>query len=153
MQCTRCDNQAERSLGTEWLCADCHEAILAPIRARVLERDMLQETTHGKGVQCGPLEPDYGAGWAHLACDQCGATWVGKIGAACSWCQDRYQRLLDEQAQTVLTPPDVDHDDINYPAAIVAWAERLNRAVIAEIVSVEEASRAYRKAVRDERAA
>lgn len=148
MQCTRCDNQAERSLGTEDLCADCHEAILAPIRERVLERDMLQETTHGKGVQCGPLEPDYGPEWAHLACDQCGATWVGKLDAACSWCQDRHQRLLDEQAQLVLTPPDVDHDDRTYDVVMGAWLDRMAVAVEAGIIDREEARRAWERRVR-----
>jgi hypothetical protein len=199
--CARCPAQAVRTLGMAALCGDCVERILAPIRARVLERDgprVLPATTKGGGVgrQVGrssgcadprqfmlmPPEIDFGdrshddvmgavvermavaieaisqqtehePGWADLCCDQCGATWTGRIDTACSWCDERIDRQWDDQRRLVLTRPDVDPDDRTYPQTLVAWGERLNRAIETALISVEEASNAYRKAVGRERAA
>jgi hypothetical protein len=157
--CARCPAQAVRTLGMAALCGDCAERILAPIRARVLERDgprVLPATTKGGGVgrQVGALRLDYGpSGWADLQCDQCGAGWTGQIDTACPWCDERIDRQWDDQRRLVLTPPDVDPDDRTYPQALVAWGERLNRAIESGLISVEEASTAYRKAVGRERAA
>ena len=152
-RCQKCPAPAVRTLAAAALCATCCETILAPIRARVLARDMLQETTHGKGRQRGVLHPEYGPHDAELACDQCAAEWVGIPGDPCWWCWRRYQTLLDEQAALVLTPPDVDPDDRTYPDAVKAWAERLTRAVTAGVIDVKEAGRAYRKAMRRDSAA
>jgi hypothetical protein len=151
--CARCPAQAVRTLGMAALCGDCVERILAPIRARVLERDMLQETTHGRGQQFGLMQPDYGPTCADLRCDQCSATWVGNPGDPCWWCWRRYQAMVEGTAALVLAPPDVDPDDRTYPQVLIAWGERLNRAIEAGLISVEEASNAYRKAVGRERAA
>jgi hypothetical protein len=157
--CARCPAQAVRTLGMAALCGDCVERILAPIRARVLERDgphFIPATVTGGGIgrQAGPLRLDYGpSGWADLCCDQCGATWTGRIDTACPWCDDANTRMWDGQRIKTLTPPDVDPDDRVYPQVLIGWGERLNRAIEAGLVSVEEASNAYRKAVGRERAA
>ena len=42
----------------------------------------------GRGRQAGPLRLDYGPGWLQVACDRCGATWVGHEGDECGWCLD-----------------------------------------------------------------
>jgi len=151
--CQKCPAPAVRTLGTAALCATCCENILAPIRARVLARDMLQETTHGRGQQRGALRPEFGPQCADLRCDQCDAGWVGNPGDPCWWCWRRYQAIVEGTAELVLKPPDVDPDDRTYSDAVKAWAERLTRTVTAGIINVEEAGRAYRKAVRHDSAA
>ena len=157
--CARCPAQAVRTLGMAALCGGCAERILAPIRARVLERDgprVLPATTKGGGVgrQVGPLRLDYGpSGWADLCCDQCGATWTGRIGTACSWCDERIDRQWDDQRKLVLTPPDVDPDDRTYDAVTGAWVDRMAIAIEAGIISREEATRAYERGARRDHAA
>ncbi len=156
--CTRCAAAAVRTLGTEDLCGACAEQILAPIRARVIERDgptAITTAVDGSGIgrQNGPLRPDYAPGWADLACDQCGATWVGLIGQACAWCQAAIDGYLNRRRTATLTPPAVHSDDRRRPRVLATWVERLDWAVEAELISVQDASNAYRKAVGRERAA
>lgn len=146
--CARCTATAVRTLGTEDLCAPCAEAILEPIRARVLERDMLQETTRGRGGQVGPLRTDYGPGWADLACNQCNARWTGRINGACPWCADREEWMLEEQRKLIRTPPDVEREDITYEARMGAWIDRMSRAVEAGIITRDEARWAWERTQR-----
>lgn len=114
---------------------------------------MEQATLDGHGYQVGPLRPDWGPRWADLACDQCDATWTGPIGEPCWYCARQRQLMFDYQAEATLTSPDTDPDDINYPKALKAWAERMNTAVEAGIITDRDASGAYRRAVRHERTA
>jgi len=153
MTCDRCVAEATTSLAAARLCAPCKEAILAPIRARVLEREMLEETTHGRGRQFGLLQPEYGPLCADLRCDQCSATWVGNPGDPCWWCWDRNRKTLDWHAQAMLTPPDYDPDDRNYTNVMGAWIDRMAVAVEAGIITREEATRAYQRGARHGHAA
>jgi hypothetical protein len=151
--CARCPAQAVRTLGMAALCGDCVERILAPIRARVLERDMLQETTHGRGRQFGIMRPEYGPLCANLRCDQCSAGWVGNPGDPCWWCWRRYQSIVEETTALALTPPDVDPDDRTYDAVMGAWVDRMAVAIEAGIITREEATRAYERGARRDHAA
>lgn len=101
----------------------------------------------GQGAQVGPLRPDYGDGWADLKCDQCGATWTGPLGEVCSWCIDAEERQRQWQAELVLRKPDVDRDDKQYDGAMRAWAERMNNAVKAGLVTKEKVLMTWEKAM------
>jgi hypothetical protein len=116
-------------------------------------RDAVRAAWQGYGVQRGVLRPEYGPKDAELACDQCGAEWVGIPGAACWWCWDRNEKTIAWQAQAVLTPPDYDPDDRNYTNVMGAWIDRMAIAVEAGIIAREEATRAYQRGVRHGHAA
>jgi len=118
----------------------------------VAERDgphYLPATTTGGGIgrQVGPLATDYGPGWADLRCDQCGATWTGRINTACPWCDERIKWQWEEQRQLVLTLPELDPDDRTYDAVMGAWLDRMTIAVEAGIIDREEARRAWDRGV------
>lgn len=120
-----CTTAAIRTLGAEALCPEHVEAVLAPIRARVLT----EESNTGSGRQVGPLEENWGEQWSVLRCDQCGASWGGRDGDACTWCYARAELLIVEQRRLVLRRPGIDPNDARAEAANIAWAERLGRAV------------------------
>lgn len=132
--CSRCPEPSVRMLGTEAFCTECAEAFLAPIRERVADLDRERDPFAGHGRQDGPLRPDYGPGWADVRCDRCSATWVGKIGDSCGWCERSLALLLDMQREVLLHPDLPDPDDTRRKEAEGAWAERLGRAVAAGLL-------------------
>ena len=87
-------------------------------------------------------------GYTALQCDQCDATWVGPDGEPCPWCIDALDHMRQWQAELTLTPPDTDVDDRNRPDTLKAWAQRLAVAVKAELITRQEAERAWKRAVR-----
>jgi hypothetical protein len=58
--------------------------------------------------------------------------------------------MIEWQAALTLPPPDVDPNDARYEDRMKAWAERLARAVEAEIVTRDKALTAWRRAVTHE---
>jgi replicative DNA helicase len=75
-----------------------------------------QRTLDGIGRQAGPLRPDYGPDWAELACDQCAATWVGRIGDPCDWCEKALERMQREKGIDLSWPePEPLHDNHDRP--------------------------------------
>jgi hypothetical protein len=119
-----CGVTAIRTLGTIAYCETCADALLRPLMA-------------SRGIAIAP-RPDWGDGWCELKCRTCEAGWVGIDGDACSWCAIREQNTVIDQAALVLTPPDnVD--------AIPAWADRLERAVDAGIITETQALRAWER--------
>lgn len=143
--CDRCPQPAVRSVAAEYLCIGHTNHILDPIRVRVLQRQGI----NGYGIPQTPR----GDGWHDLACNTCGATWVGHSHDPCWWCQRHLELLQTHQAELVLEPPDIDPDDSRYLTAMNAWAERLARAVAADLITDTEARNAWTKATRDTRAA
>lgn len=97
----------------------------------------------GAGRQRGPLRPDWGEDWAELACDRCGASWVGPIGEACDWCAVALERMRVWQAEKLLQPELPDRDDARRRHSLEAWAERLARGVEAELITAAEARAAF----------
>lgn len=110
---------------------------------------MSSRSLPGTGRQDGPLRPDWGDGWAVLRCDACDASWVGPIDEMCSWCREALERMQMDQARRVLTPPEVDADDISWRRQMDAWGQRLEVAVAADLISQAQADRAWRSVVAD----
>ena len=127
--CSTCNAPGVRNLGTDGYCAVHLARLYGRFDPAVWQMD-------GIGLPGRSTNPD------DLQCRACGATWVGIPGEVCAWCARSLERLHEWQAQTVLTPPDVDPDDINYHNALVAWAKRLDVAVNAGIVDRHTAERA-----------
>jgi hypothetical protein len=101
---------------------------------------------NGVGEQHGPLRPDYGPDWAELICDKCDATWVAIIGSNCLWCQRALENMCRWQAELTLRLPDIDPDDQRYDNAMTAWAQRLARAVNAQLITEAKARLALARA-------
>lgn len=99
----------------------------------------------GIGRQDGIRRPEYGPGYADLACDPCGATWVGLPGDPCGWCNMAEERQRQWQAQMILTPELPDPESIEFEDAARAWGKRLGRALRAELVTEPKARAAWRR--------
>lgn len=145
-RCNRCDRPAERTLAAEALCIPCAESILRPIRERV-GREIRPEGFNGVGVELTP-RPDWGVGFFDLECDECSATWVGRAGDACGWCDRRHEVMVAEQVEMLHRPDLPDVGDPFRPSAVTAWSERLARAVHAGLIDEPTAQSAYEREVR-----
>lgn len=91
--CRDCGQPTTRSLGAIWLCDKHADAILDPIRARVVQRESLS----GVGRRVGLDRIDHGRHAAELGCTSCTATWVGIPGEACPWCEARLADVTERQ--------------------------------------------------------
>lgn len=101
----------------------------------------------GIGRQDGPLRPQWGHGWADLTCDTCGATWVGPVGEACGWCDMAEERQRQWQAEVLLSTELPDPEASNFADAARGWGRRLKRAIDAELITTEQAQRAWQRSV------
>ncbi len=137
----QCGAPAIQKLCAVAYCAPCADKILKQIRARVAKRQGL-----GFGEQTGQLRHDWGDDWADLECNVCGATWVGPIGEPCSWCAESLEHMRQWQTKILLRPELPDPDDERYPQAVVAWMQRLERGVEAELVTEPQILAAIRRA-------
>lgn len=136
LPCLKCD-------AVEHRCGFCLEHWLELIATWPAEVFALA----GVGIQAGARRPEYGPGFADLRCAACSATWVSIIGDLCPWCRASWESLVDHQAALLLTPPDVEVEDVNYDAIMLGWAERIARAVDVEILTDHEARRALRAVI------
>lgn len=90
--CAKCGtNTAHRLIGTVAHCQSCADAVLAPIRQRVMLRqghvDVIRtRPPPGQAVECG----------------ECGATWVGTL--PCPWCLKRHDRERAAHRLDLLRP-------------------------------------------------
>lgn len=130
--CVECGSTAVRTLAINAYCEQCAEAILAPIRARVI-----QTPGQGIGRQIAP-RPDWGTKWADLECDECSAGWTGPINEPCSYCAVRHEQTRQHQRDLCLAAP----DDQTTPTA---WAHRLQHAIEAGLITRTEANHAIRR--------
>jgi len=129
------------ALEREWV-----EGLLAAMALAPDTRD--DYTNQPVGMICGIARPEYGPAIYDLQCQICEATWSGIPGDPCWWCERSIEIQLEHQAELLLTPPDVDRDDINYEAKMRGWSERLARGVKAEIITEQQARNASRAADR-----
>jgi len=95
-----------KNMGTRGYCA----AHLVDLYRRRIDPEIWMSAGGGIGLP-ELARPDVGEGFAELRCSACGATWVGAAFVRCSWCEDTIARMVVWQAESVLTPPDVDPDD------------------------------------------
>lgn len=138
--CCKCDAPGIRNLGTQGWCPVHLEQLYAGFDPSVF-------AFNGKGIQTGPLRPDWGPLYAELTCNACGAGWVGPVGESCTWCAEAFLRTVAWQAEQTLTPPDVDPDDVRRKEALIAWSDRLWVAVEAGIVGQDLAERTLAREV------
>jgi hypothetical protein len=133
-----CGNPGVRQLGTDGYCAHHLIELYATFGPEAW-------VDGGLGLPTGPLRPEYGPLEQDLTCCCCGATWTGVPGDACWWCQRSREIQLEHQIDLLLTPPDIDPDDIRYEARITAWAQRLARGVVAGLITEQQANHATRR--------
>ncbi len=141
--CSSCGADPLHPAGTGWLCAACFDRILGDARARYIADN------GGVGIMRhhGVMRPDHGPHFAECRCSACGATAVVVIGEPCAWCEWAIERQRQWQAQLVLRPPDTELTDPRRSDALQAWAERLARAVDAELVTRQQARAAWDREV------
>jgi hypothetical protein len=121
----------------------------------------------GRAVIAGIRQPDLGPGMWNVACDVCEATWVGRPGDACSWCQRAEERQREDQRRLLLDPPwlhsdcgNVRYDELSAvdravwdrtrgqtrgADSIKAWHGRLVRGVESRLISEHEARTAWHR--------
>jgi hypothetical protein len=99
-----------------------------------------QLTVESEPVPGAPLTGEW-----ELECGTCAATWTGMPDDPCAWCQRAAEIQLEHQAELLLTPPQVNRDDINYEAKIRGWGERLARGVVAELITDKQAAAAWKR--------
>ena len=136
MRCATCGNVADRLLGTVPYCQTHLDAVLDPIRDRLLN----PESWNGVGRRHGVQRHDHGPGRWDLRCDQCGATWVGTPGEPCGYCHRSRQLATTHQAELDLRPPG--HRD---EESLLAWRRRMRRAVQAGRVTDQQARNAWER--------
>lgn len=151
LPCKVCAADAVRTLGRFPYCEACADDVLDGIRESLRARGVMQ----GWGARCGRERPDLGPGMADLRCtdESCLATWVGRHGDPCGWCERRLELLREGQAKLLLNPVLPDGDDARHDGAVKAWGERLARGVEAELISEQQALTAWRREVAREHAA
>lgn len=154
--CMKCGAPADLRRGTSDLCNDCWSDILESFSAAAWN------PLDGFGVQVGSLAPEHGEGFAHLRCSslRCSATWVGRPGEACAYCQRR-RFIMDEATEIadaeramrdhILTPPRRYQAESrpDFAHRLNEWGRGMNRAVRAGLVPKADAMKAWREAVRN----
>lgn len=90
-------------------------------------------------VESEPVPGAPRTGEWHLACNACGATWVGFAGEPCQWCIDALERQQEHQAELLLQPPDVSPDDVLYGDRMRGWADCMAVGVEAGLITVKQA--------------
>lgn len=163
--CRDCNAPSTRTIGRYPYCDDCADQIVADIRARILSRDGT-----GIGTISGSREPNLGPHIWQLACSVCQATWSGRNGDPCPWCQDALERQRADQRAELLTPPWLTshtrasrYDELSAIDRTVwdhtrghkrnagsrrIWGERLGRAVQTGLITATEADTALNRAER-----
>lgn len=135
-----CDADSVVSVGGEW-CVAHWTAMLDTFSPASFP-------TSGYNLPTGPRDDD---GFAPCRCARCGATTAlyDRVApfTACRWCVSAFELQLQHQAELVLAPPEIDHDDAGFAKALDAWAERLERAVDADVIERWQADRAWRQEV------
>jgi hypothetical protein len=118
----------------------------------------------------GTPRPDHGPGWRNRTCATCSAGWVGheRDGQEwCPWCEDAQERQEAAERLLLLSPPwlasnhrHVRYDGLSEPdravwdrtrgqsrnaGSVLAWLQRLERAVSVDLITQREAEHAIRR--------
>lgn len=127
--CSTCGQPGVRNLGARGYCTEHLIELLASFTIG-------ESGLPSIGMPIGLQRPEFGAGCEDLACVVCGATWVGRAGKACGYCE-RYNRMMCRwQGEMLLAAAELPAPgDRRRPDALKAWSERLAVAVAAGIVS------------------
>ena len=141
--CRQCGALPAGCVGTVAYCAVCADAMLAAVRDRVESR-VSDESGIGAGNPAAP-RPDHGAGFADLACNLCGAGWVGLAWEQCPYCIDRDERMRNRQRRLLLRPELPDRDDNARPGALEAWGDRLAHGISTGVVTAADADAAWER--------
>ncbi len=126
------------------LCVDCWWDTFGEAHAR----HELARHGHGTMLQTGRKRPDFGNAFADCTCTACSYQAVAPVGEPCGPCVASAEQQRAWQAEKVLTPPDIDPDDRNRDGRLKAWAERLARAVAAELITEAQARMVLKREVR-----
>ena len=102
---------------------------------------------NGVGLPRGLERPEYGPGNADLTCVACGASWVAVPGDPCPFCGRSRELLAEHQRSLLIRPPDIDAKHQSYDTVMMAWGERLKRAVDAGVLTRTQAQAAWRRGV------
>jgi len=102
---------------------------------------------NGVGLPRGLERPEFGAGLADLTCTACAATWIGAPGDPCGFCRRSRELLADHQRSLLLRVPEIDPDHHDADTVLMAWGERLRRAVDAGVLTRSQAEIVWRRAV------
>jgi hypothetical protein len=150
--CYRCPSTATRSAWGEKWCERCHALVTTPIRARehATTDDDYGHTLHPfAGIA---RDPHYNTELQTyvVTCDTCGAGSWSTNGEPewCWYCHRSYLRLIDDQIDTLLTPPDIDPAAQGHDTVMGAWFDRLLRGVANELITREQASAAWARSRR-----
>ncbi|MBU6315707.1 MAG: hypothetical protein KGR47_04305 [Acidobacteria bacterium] len=135
--CWKCGAHGVRNVGTRGYCG-IH---LAELFAQFSNDPWACD---GIAVTAGVARPEFGHGCTDVRCAACTATWVGVPGTRCPWCIRQRAVMLETQRAQLLHPPEPEASD----ATFEAWGERLKRAVVAGIITRDDAARVWRRAVR-----
>jgi hypothetical protein len=118
----------------------------------------------------GIPRPDHGTGYQERVCTECDASWVGLADDGCGWCERALERQRADQRLLLLDPPhlrtsvgdprydqlcedsklvwDVTRGQRRGTDSVLAWTQRLARAVEAELITRREAEQAMRRTSR-----
>ncbi len=153
-QCSQCDGpvveEPARPAHLSAWCFGCWRAIKARHGDEGYHNRPGELLVHDRAdgaIQVGAMCPEYGPGFAVVACPTCEATWVDIPGAACPWCADRLAALVAGQREILLAAPDIDSEDATYAATMNRWADRLESGIGAELISNSEADAAWSRAL------
>ena len=123
-------------MGTPY-CHECAEAVLVPIRQRVLARDGMLPAITSDAVRYTSHAPSHGVGMWWMECAVCGATWVGPVGDECSWCARRYLRALATERAELLA--------LRATESVDDWVERMASGIKRGVISQRESVMAIQR--------
>jgi hypothetical protein len=118
----------------------------------------------------GTPRPDHGPGWRNRTCATCSAGWVGHADDGldwCPWCEAAHERQEAAERLLLLAPPWLasNHRHVRYDGlseadravwdrtrgqsrhagSVLAWLQRLERAVSVDLITQREAEHAIRR--------
>lgn len=139
--CTRCGAPAVRQLALDGYCLSHLVELL-----RTFSPNAWGDV--GVMLPAGPRHPEWGDDQYDCTCARCGATHIAAPLEACPWCIDSVHARNQHQRELLLTPPDVDPADQNFAAVVNAWGDRMERGILAGLITRSQADAVWRREAR-----